>query len=208
MRILSLLIGFAWSAHAAEIAGLVRLAGTNQPVARAIVYLGTGNGRSTASNAVLEARDGVLQPHVQVATRGSMLVLRNDDPTLHVVRVQALNSTNTPVTLLTQAMPYAGFQKAFALEGFLDTTLLRVSSGNGEEMSAYVAVLPHPWAALTDENGRFALSGVPAGTYKLFAWHETLGTLVREVKAPATVELEFTPNQNLGFTSTAPKRVD
>ncbi len=97
-------------------------------------------------------------------------------------------------------MPYAGFQKAFALEGFRETTLLRVSGGNGEAMAAYIAVLPHPWAAVTDEQGRFALSGMPAGAYKLYVWHETLGTLAREVKAPASVELQF--------TSTAPKRAD
>jgi len=54
--------------------------------------------------------------------------------------------------------------------------------------------------SVEDENGRFALSGVPAGSYKLYAWHETLGTLTRDVKVPATVELEF--------TSTAPKRAD
>src|SRR5437667_92400 len=190
MRLLSLLISLALSAEGAELTGNVRLA-TN-PVTRAIVYLGAGNGRVAVTNVVLEVRDAVLQPHVQVARRGATLVLRNADPTLHVVRVEALNATNTGARLLTQAMPYAGFQKAFALDGFRDTTLLRVTGGNGEEMSAYIAVLPHPWAALTDENGRFVLNGVPAGTYKLYVWHETLGTLVREVKVPATVDLEFT----------------
>jgi len=197
MRILSLLIGLALSAHGAEITGRVHAA-TN-PVVRAIIYLGAGNGRGPATNVVLAIRDSVLQPHVQVAQRGATLVLRNNDVTLHVVRVDALNATNA-VRLLTQAMPYAGFQKAFALDGFRDTTLLRVTGGNGEDLSAYIAVLPHPWAVLTDENGRFALSGIPAGTHKLYAWHETFGTLVREVKAPATVDLEF--------TSTAPKRAD
>ena len=192
MHLLSLLL------IAAELTGTVRVA-TN-PVTRAIVYLGAGNGRAASTNLVLEVRDGVLQPHVQVAVRGATLVLRNNDPTLHVLRIQALNSTNAATTILTQAMPYAGFQKAFALNGFRDTTLLRVTGGNGEEMSAYLAVLPHPWAALTDESGRFALSGVPAGSYKLYVWHETLGTLARDVKVPATVELEF--------TSTAPKRAD
>ena len=198
MRLLSLLITLALSAEGTELTGSVRLA-TN-PVTHAIVYLGAGNGRVAVTNVVLEVRDGVLQPHVQVARQGSTLVLCNTDPTLHVMRVDALNATNTGTRLLTQAMPYAGFLKAFGLDGFRDTGLLRVTGGNGEEMSAYIAVLPHPWAALTDANGRFVLNGVPAGTYKLYVWHETLGTLVREVKVPATVDLEF--------TSTAPKRAD
>jgi hypothetical protein len=62
-------------------------------------------------------------------------------------------------------------------------------------MAAYIAVMPHPWAALTDENGNFTLRGVPAGTHKLYVWHEVLGTLVREVKVigdrPNTANFEF-----------------
>lgn len=195
MRALSLLLGLALSVNAAEITGLVHLAGTNQPVTGAIVYLGTGNGRVASTNAVLEVRDGVLQPHLQVAMRGAALVLRNSDPTLHVVRIEMLNSTNRPVQVLTQAMPYAGFQKAFALDGLRDITLLRATGGNGEQMSAYIAVLPHPWAAVTDERGLYRLSGVPAGTYKLYAWHETLGVFVRDVKLKGdqktVADLEF-----------------
>lgn len=182
---------------AAQIVGTVSV--SNQPVSGAIVYLGGGNGRAASTNITLTVRDGALEPRVQVAMRGATLVLRNSDPTLHVVQVEALNATNA-TRWLTQAMPYAGFQKAFALEGFRETTLLRVSGGNGEAMAAYIAVLPHPWAAVTDEQGRFALSGMPAGAYKMYVWHETLGTLAREVKAPASVELQF--------TSTAPKRAD
>ena len=196
MRAVSLFIGLALSAHAAElgtITGFVHL--TNQPVAGAVVYLGAGSGRVTTANVVLDVRDAVLRPHVQVATRGSVLVLRNSDPTLHVIRVETLSGTNAPVRVLTQAMPYAGFQKAFTLDGFRDTTLLRVTGGNGEEMSAYIAVLPHPWAALTSENGRFTLAGIPAGSYKLYTWHETLGTLTRDVKVMSgrttQTDLEF-----------------
>ena len=57
MRLLSLLISLAVSAEGAELTGTVRLA-TN-PVTRAIVYLGAGNGRVAVTNAVLEVRDGV-----------------------------------------------------------------------------------------------------------------------------------------------------
>jgi hypothetical protein len=57
-------------------------------------------------------------------------------------------------------------------------------------------VMPHPWAALTDENGRFTLRNVPAGTQKIYAWHEVLGTLVREVRVngehASTVDFQFT----------------
>jgi hypothetical protein len=192
------LICLAFSAHAADctLTGTVRVVGTTQPVSGAIVYLGAINGRASATtNVVLEVVDGVFQPHVQVAPRGGRLVLRNNDPTLHVAKVQVLSPTNA-VTVWTQAMPYAGFEKAFALDGFREPTLLRISGGNGEEMSGYVAVMPHPWATLTDETGRFELRNVPISAHKIFVWHELLGTLTRELKLSASrtnaVELVFT----------------
>jgi hypothetical protein len=42
-------------------------------------------------------------------------------------------------------------------------------------MSAYVLVFGHPYFAVSDENGRYVISGVPAGDYSLAVWSE-LGT--------------------------------
>ena len=43
-------------------------------------------------------------------------------------------------------------------------------------MRAYVAVLPHPYFAVTGGDGRFTLKGVPAGEYVVASWHERFGT--------------------------------
>jgi hypothetical protein len=39
-------------------------------------------------------------------------------------------------------------------------------------MQAFIRVDPHPFHAVTDANGEFSIANVPAGTYKLKAWHE------------------------------------
>ena len=48
-------------------------------------------------------------------------------------------------------------------------------------MHANVAVLPHPFFAVTSDNGTFEIKGLPPGTYEIEAWHEKLGTRTMNV---------------------------
>ena len=172
--------------------------GTNQTVRDVIVYLGaaTQNGVTNPPSVVLDQRDCEFVPRVQIARSGASLVLKNSDAVLHVVRIDMLHGTNQPSLFLNVATPYAGFEKHIPLANLAGPALLRATGGNGHPwMAAYVAVLPHPWAALTDEKGQFTIRGVPKGAYKMYAWHEVLGTLVRDVKAAAdhktVIDFEF-----------------
>jgi hypothetical protein len=176
------------------------LLGPSQTVRNVIVYLAgyaqnsPGNGTNNA--VVVDQRDCEFVPRIQIARSGAPLILKNNDPILHVVRIDLMSSTNGSRTLLKTATPYAGYEKLYQIANFREPTLLQITSGNGHEwMAAYVAVLPHPWAALTDENGRFTLHNVPAGAHKIYAWHEVLGTLVHEVhvngEGSATADFQF-----------------
>jgi hypothetical protein len=176
------------------------LLGSNQTVRNVIVYL-TGYAQNSAGNGtnnaiIIDQRDCEFVPRIQIARSGVPLILRNSDPVLHVVRIDLMSSTNGPRTLLKAATPYAGYEKLYQFANFREPTLLQVTSGNGHEwMAAYIAVLPHPWAALTDENGRFTLHNVPAGAHKIYAWHEALGTLVHDVhvngEGSTTADFQF-----------------
>ena len=48
-------------------------------------------------------------------------------------------------------------------------------------MNGYIVVADHPYYTKTDENGSFELGDVPAGTYTVGYWHETLGKQTMEV---------------------------
>ena len=167
-----------------------------------MVYLGASfsNGKPAARTntaAILDQRGCEFVPRIQIAPNGASLVLRNADPVLHVVRIDSMSGTNGPTTVLNVATPYAGFQQAYSLAGFKEPTLLKAMGGNGHNwMAAYVAVMPHPCAALTDNAGRFAIRGVPLGSHKIYVWHEVLGTLTRDIKVtngrPTPIDFEFT----------------
>jgi hypothetical protein len=176
------------------------LLGSNQTVRNVIVYL-AGYAQNNPSNGtngaiIVDQRDCEFVPRIQIARSGVPLILKNSDPILHVVRIDLMSSTNGPRTLLRTATPYAGYEKLYQLANFHEPTLLQLTSGNGHEwMAAYIAIMPHPWAAITDENGRFTLHNVPAGAHKIYAWHEALGTLVHEVhlngEGSTTADFQF-----------------
>jgi hypothetical protein len=48
-------------------------------------------------------------------------------------------------------------------------------------MNAYVAVVPHPYFAVTGADGSFELPNLPAGTYTIEAWHEKYDAMEQTV---------------------------
>lgn len=63
-------------------------------------------------------------------------------------------------------------------------------------MGAYLFVMGHPYFAVTDNQGRFSIPDLPAGTHTLVAWHETFGEKELQVTvadgAGATADFTFT----------------
>jgi hypothetical protein len=61
-------------------------------------------------------------------------------------------------------------------------------------MSSYVHVMPHPFFAITGDEGSFVITGVPPGTYTLLAWHESLKTKTQSITVSAgeVKEVDFT----------------
>lgn len=178
----------------------VLVLGSNQAVAQAIVYLQAAAVRPAAGvllePLVVTVRDCEFVPRIQVGRSGAPLLVRNADATLHVVQVDQLSHTNAAQPVARFAAPYAGFEKRINVDSSAESVLLRLSSANGRPwMAAYVALFPHGAAAVTDGAGRFVLRDVPAGSYRLYVWHELLGTISRAVMVhsgqTATVECEL-----------------
>jgi Carboxypeptidase regulatory-like domain len=64
-------------------------------------------------------------------------------------------------------------------------------------MNAYIGVVPHPYYAVSGEDGTFQIEKLPPGDYTIEAWHEELGTQTQQVKVDpngtATVAFDFKP---------------
>lgn len=57
-------------------------------------------------------------------------------------------------------------------------------------MHCIILVLENPYFACTDEEGHYTIPDVPAGTYKLKAWHERLPAAEREITVPTNGEVK------------------
>jgi plastocyanin len=57
-------------------------------------------------------------------------------------------------------------------------------------MSCIVLVLENPFYAATNERGKYSITNVPAGTYKLKAWHERLPSRMQEITVPENGEVK------------------
>jgi hypothetical protein len=62
-------------------------------------------------------------------------------------------------------------------------------------MSGWLFSAENPYFAVTDNSGNFKLTDVPAGTYNVEVWHETLGKSSQKVtvkpKEEAKVNFEM-----------------
>jgi len=65
-------------------------------------------------------------------------------------------------------------------------------------MSCIVLVMENPYFGKADDKGRYSITNVPPGTYKLKAWHERLPMQEKEITVPEQGEVNV--DFNLGVT--------
>ncbi len=125
-------------------------------------------------------------PRVQGAVSGQPVAFKNSDGTLHNVR--GLVGTKSAFNI---AQPPSGAPVQKPVPA--DAEVLKLKCDVHPWMTAYVVTNPNPYFATTGEDGAFSLQGLPAGTYTVEAWHESLGTKTAEVtvKDDAPSELSF-----------------
>ena len=131
-------------------------------------------------------------PRVSVAVVGSVLEIVNSDPILHNTHVRLGNRFGPTVINVAQPAGTRVIRKPIREVGFLD-----VRCDAHTFMRASIPVFEHPYFVVTDRAGRFELTQVPPGTYRLRIWHETLGSREKAITIPATgpvtVDLELGP---------------
>ncbi len=143
--------------------------------------------KAPAEPVVLEQKGCQYVPRVSGVMVGQSFKIRNSDPLAHNVHgMPKLNSefnigqaTQGGENVVTFTEPEVCMKVKCDIHGWMVT---------------YVAVVPHPFFAITADDGTFALAGLPPGEYVIEAWHEKLG------KSEQVVKVEDKESKDLEFT--------
>jgi hypothetical protein len=121
-----------------------------------------------AEGARLDQHGCIYQPHVLGIMKDQRLEITNSDPVNHNVHAE---SQINPAWNESQPPRAEHKFKEFSSE----EVLFPVTCSVHPWMRSYVGVSPHPFFAVTGDDGTFRLEGVPPGNYTVEAVHETYG---------------------------------
>lgn len=186
-------------ATAGTIEGRVLFAGQPAPkgllASDTVVYLISSEPKAPSdlggagATALLDQRDITYVPHVLPVVAGTKVEIRNSDAILHTVHTKSL---------LNPAFDRPELAKQTMHVTFAAAEIIPVSCDVHSQMSAYIVVVPTRHFTKAARNGSFRLTDIPAGKYRVVAWHE---------KYPAVeTAIEITAGQSasadINFTST------
>lgn len=181
---------------------------TNRGLANAVIFLPRAPDvihadlkKPAAADVVFDQKNCTFTPHVLIVQNSQKVRVLSDDPMVH-------NTRSSPVR-----------NKSFNFvlsPGDRDGTLLdlplaelipfKVTCDIHPWMSAYWLVVDHPYAAVTDANGRFTIKRLPAGEHQFVVWHERCG-YIQNRREPLDVTIESGKATDAGTISVAGTRL-
>lgn len=134
---------------------------------------------------VVENKRCLFYPRVAAVRLGTQAEILNSDPIMHNTNMAIANRTVMNVALVAGGEP---IRKPMKKEG-----LHLIKCNVHKFMQAYRFVFGDSFFDQTKDAGQFRIAGLPPGLHTISVWHETLGTLQKEVQVPArgTVTVDF-----------------
>ena len=155
--------------------------GSAGELANVVVYVKniSGNYPPPAQAAVLDQQGCKYIPHVNAVQVGQKLQIKNSDATLH--NVHAMPTVNKA---FNEGQPVQGMVSTKTFDK-PELTPFRIKCDVHGWMKSYMAVLPHPFYAVSGMNGQFSIGNLPPGSYTIVAWHEKFGQQEQQVTVGA-----------------------
>jgi plastocyanin len=162
----------------------------NKEIKNVVVYLdGIKKGKAIPKdNSLVDNVMCAFVPHVSVGFKGNKVDIVNSDPVFHNVHSYIKGKTTYNLGLPDQGSKVTKKMKR--------NGIMEVKCDSHPWMLGYVFISEHPYAVATGDDGSFAIKDIPAGSYKVKAWHEGFGVVDL---GKVTVEAGKTANINAKF---------
>jgi plastocyanin len=147
-----------------------------------------------AAGHVVDQRDCIFQPNLQVIPKWTEMSIVNSDPVLHNIHAWELMDEGGR-TLFNLGQPPEREVIIQALRPRRGSRI-RLECDAHDFMQGWIYAADSPYAVATNEDGSFRIDGIPPGEYTITAWHPFLG--VRE----QVVELELGGEGEVAFDFT------
>ncbi len=176
-----------------DLTGRITMTGGDANADEAVVYFVPESADDTrgktepADTAEIITRDKSLSPTVLTVSRGTEVRFPNEDPILHnLFSVSSENGFDVGV--------YGPDESPSVT--FTNPGVVNIYCNVHHDMHAHVLVVDTPWRAQAGADGRFQLTGLPAGPGELHVWHRQSERWSRSIELPASgaidVKLEVT----------------
>jgi plastocyanin len=152
-----------------------------------ITDIKTGKKIDVSKKVKLDQKECEYHPHVLAFPAGTTVEIQNPDGILH--NVHSYSKVNPQFNI---AQPK--FKKTVDVK-IEKPEVINVKCDVHGWMSGWLVATESPYVAVTDNGGSFKLTDVPAGSYTVEVWHETLGKTSQKVtvkgKEDAKVNFEM-----------------
>jgi hypothetical protein len=138
---------------------LPRPNGKNPEAAKALV--------TSAPEVVIDQKFCEFVPYATAFHQDQKLVFKSSDPVIHNVRYLPITNPAQNITL-----PANG---SHTVKLVAERRPIELKCDVHPWMNSWIMVFDHPFFAVTDEEGRFEIKGVPVGEQNLIVWQEKVG---------------------------------
>ena len=146
--------------------------------------------KSKKAEVVFDQKGCQFKPHSMIVRLDQQVVVKSDDNIPH--NTHSIPIFNKGENFIVGANDRVGIKMPkFTIKERLP---IEVKCDIHGWMSARWLILDHPYAAISDKDGKFSIKNLPAGKYEFIVWHERVGyvdkALQVEIKGDATADLD------------------
>lgn len=115
-------------------------------------------------------------PHMLLLRTDQQVIVKSNDPVNHNTHTYPF--LNEEMNFTVRPKDRVGVPIQYELPEFIPT---KVVCDLHPHMKAYWVIVDHPYAAVTDKDGKFKIEKIPEGDYTFQVWHERCGFINKKL---------------------------